>query len=316
MIPVHNLSIPCPACEKSTAINLGNLATIRGLFALTDPGNLFNCQTCNFYFRYPYLKSTELIESYKEVASGTWAKSRLARVDQPLVIKELCATLPHGRVLDVGCGNGELLSLLPEYYQKFGIEPSGPNSAAAAQCGISIIGKTLDDCLNTKFLFDAIIMVDVLEHIESPVDFLKKAFALLHPGGILIASTGNADSWLWRLMRLDYWYYLPEHVSFFSRKWFLWFAQNHGKQIIKMRFFPHFAGSICKILRQVVDCVVYLILKASKPLPMLNKMLRFIFPFSRAYLWTHPPVAHFISDHMLVVIKNHQKTNLQKALHG
>ena len=42
-------------------------------------------------------------------------------------------------------------------------------------------------------LFDTIICMELLEHIDSPVDFLKSCYKCLKPGGKLILSTVNRN---------------------------------------------------------------------------------------------------------------------------
>jgi len=297
-----NPAVICPVCGKSDALYLGKLTAIPGLFTLSDSGNLFKCQYCIFYFRHPYKQPSELIEKYQEGAAETWSQGHLKRGDQKLVVEALSQLVPKGAVLDIGCSSGGLLALLPEKYQKYGIEPSSRASKVAAQHGVTIIGKIIDDC-KSNLLFDAILMVDLIEHIVSPVDFLKKAASLLKPTGILMISTGNIHSWLWRIMRLDYWYYVPEHVSFFNKRWFKWFAENNNLHIVKTQTFSHYVGTIDQTIRQVIDCTVYLMLKWSKKLPLLNKALCKVYPFSRASRWPSSPAAHFIADHILVVMQ-------------
>jgi SAM-dependent methyltransferase len=295
-------AIVCPICGKSEVTSLGKLTAIPGLFILSDPGNLFKCQYCIFYFRHPYTQPSELIEKYQEGAAKTWSQGHLKRGDHKLIVEALSQLVPKGSVLDIGCSSGGLLAMLPEKYQKYGIEPSTRASEVAAQHGVTIIGKIIDDC-KSNLLFDAILMVDLIEHIVSPGEFLKKATSLLKPTGILIISTGNIHSWLWRIMRLDYWYYFPEHVSFFNKRWFNWFAENNNLHIFKTQTFSHYVGSIGQTIRQLIDCTVYLMLKWSKKLPLLNKALCKVYPFSRASRWPSSPAAHFIADHILVVMQ-------------
>lgn len=297
-----NSAMVCPACRKSEVICLGKLTTMPGLFTLSDSGHLFKCQQCVFYFRHPYTKISELIEKYQKGAAETWSQGHLTRGDQKLVVEVLGQLVPKGAVLDIGCSSGGLLAMLSDKYQKYGIEPSARASEVAAQHDVTIIGKIIDDCKST-LLFDAILMVDLIEHIASPVDFLKKAISLLKPTGILIISTGNIHSWLWRLMRLDYWYYFPEHVSFFNKRWFNWFAENNKLNILKVQPFSHYKGSIGQTIRQVIDCTVYMMLKWSKKFPLLNKTLCTIYPFSRANRWQSSPAAHFITDHIMVIMQ-------------
>lgn len=83
-----------------------------------------------------------------------------------------------------------------------------------------ITPMTLD--LNTRFSqsfekkFDVIIAIEIIEHLNSPWEFLNEINKLLKPGGTLILSTPNVSFWLSRLQFLINGY--PKYFSDFDFK--------------------------------------------------------------------------------------------------
>jgi 2-polyprenyl-3-methyl-5-hydroxy-6-metoxy-1,4-benzoquinol methylase len=142
-------------------------------------------------------------------------------------IKAEVEDLPHNSVLDVGCFRGDLLTYLGDGFERFGVEPSASARDEARSRGITLLGNTIDSLRDEQRRFGAITMIDVIEHLSSPVDSLSLLSHLLLPGGKLIIFTGDTEALSWRIANLHYWYSaLPEHVAFFRLSWFGWVASK------------------------------------------------------------------------------------------
>jgi len=110
----------------------------------------------------------------------------------------------HGsRVLDVGCGSGDLANLL--YKEKkvdiIGVERNNERACYASnERGIQVLNSDFES-LNAGTLgkFDIIIFADILEHLENPGLALKKASSLLKPNGFIIVSLPNVAHWTIRI---------------------------------------------------------------------------------------------------------------------
>ena len=105
-------------------------------------------------------------------------------------------TITPGRLLDVGCGNGQRLSQL----QTLGWDVEGqeidPKAVMNAQrnYGIKIHLGNLHDIAFSSSTFDAIIMGHVIEHLIDPLAILTECHRILKPGGILVITTPNVES--------------------------------------------------------------------------------------------------------------------------
>ncbi len=121
---------------------------------------------------------------------------------------EVAALVPTGcrRVLEVGCGAGQLGRLLRSRgHTVAGVELI-PNQAELARGHLNHVVTAdveTDDLPFAAGSFDAIIFADVLEHLIDPWRVLRESTDLLSPGGRVIASIPNVQNLdvLWRLLR-------------------------------------------------------------------------------------------------------------------
>jgi SAM-dependent methyltransferase len=122
------------------------------------------------------------------------------------------------RVLDVGCGPGLLLDEARRRgWQAHGVDLSAWAVEQARARGIDALHGTLADAAFPSASFDAVFMVDVLEHLTDPVGTLLEATRVLRPGGSLCVVTPDADSAAARLLGSRWWGMLPGHIVLFPR---------------------------------------------------------------------------------------------------
>ncbi|MBE9531791.1 MAG: methyltransferase domain-containing protein [Proteobacteria bacterium] len=92
------------------------------------------------------------------------------------------------KVLDVGCANGLFLDYLIEEkdIRAQGIDVSIEMIKMAVKNGFACKCEKIEEA---QGLYDLLTMWDTLEHIREPAAFLKKAAAILNPGGDIIIQT-------------------------------------------------------------------------------------------------------------------------------
>jgi 2-polyprenyl-3-methyl-5-hydroxy-6-metoxy-1,4-benzoquinol methylase len=100
-------------------------------------------------------------------------------------------------VADLGCGCGMMLHRLAEKYDAIGIDGSRRAIDFALQRGVTAkYGALPDDVPLARQSYDAVLMLDVLEHLKYDRASIEVAAGLLKPGGIVIC-TAPAHKWLW-----------------------------------------------------------------------------------------------------------------------
>ncbi|MBS0441993.1 MAG: methionine biosynthesis protein MetW [Proteobacteria bacterium] len=115
---------------------------------------------------------------------------------------ELIAELvpPGSRVLDLGCGNGELLAHLQTHRgcSGYGIEIADDNVLACAQRGVDVIQLNLEDGLAIfeDRSFDVVLQLETLQHLRNTEKMLRETARV---GRIGIVSFPNFAHWPNRL---------------------------------------------------------------------------------------------------------------------
>jgi len=126
--------------------------------------------------------------------------------------------LPPGRVLDVGCGRGDLAArLVRRGWRATGVEPSPAAAAIATAQGVDARVGTLADVPLERGVYDAAVFQHSLEHAPDPLGDLERVRAVLRPGGRVLVTVPNFANWQRRRFR-DRWYHLdlPRHRTHFS----------------------------------------------------------------------------------------------------
>ncbi len=100
------------------------------------------------------------------------------------------------RVLDVGCGAGNMIHHLGRYGKVIGIDNNPIPLRIAHQRGYDARFASAEDMPFDDESFDLVTALDVIEHCDDDMQILRECFRVCAPAG-LVAITVPAFQWLW-----------------------------------------------------------------------------------------------------------------------
>ncbi len=148
------------------------------------------------------------------------------------VRREMLERIGRGaHVLDVGCWSGATASFLGLEREATvdGVEPESAMAELAAASCRAVYSSTIEDALEQLLAerhrsYDAVLFLDVLEHLVDPLAVLDAARGLMQPGGRAYVSIPNVAHWSMRYELLKgRWRYQDNglldrtHLRFFTR---------------------------------------------------------------------------------------------------
>jgi len=168
---------------------------------------MVRCLDCGLLFLNPRPKQEEMkiyypqnYEPYRRVVHAF--KSNLGRILYRFKLRSRVNLVleqgSNGRLLDIGCAAG---GFLWEMRNQGGWDVRGVEVDAASvdfarrKLGLDVYHGTMGESCFPDDYFDVVTMWDVIEHLYDPFETLIEIRRVLKPGGKLIISTPNADSW-------------------------------------------------------------------------------------------------------------------------
>jgi SAM-dependent methyltransferase len=125
------------------------------------------------------------------------------------------------RLLDIGCSSGALLrSAMTHGFDAEGVEPAAQAAEFAKSTGLRVFHGYLEEARFPASSFDAVTLMEVIEHLPDPHALLREVWRILKPNGVLVVGTGNGASWTVQLVGARWGYFQVAehggHISFFN----------------------------------------------------------------------------------------------------
>jgi SAM-dependent methyltransferase len=195
-------------------------------------------------------------------------------------IEKATGKLPAGsRVLDVGCGRGELMALLKRERNCSCIGTDiNPDvlSIVNGQLGIPVVEGSLLDLEFEYGSFDLVTMTEYLEHESRPSEVVERAAKLVKPGGYVAIEVPDISGPPGRWFRENWWQIdCPRHLNFFSPQTLGQLLEAQGLEVVETRRYGMLTSMGYSLLQAMgfryhgSNKLVYLGLSAALGLPFL-----------------------------------------------
>lgn len=207
------LALSCPACHSSEFSRKGEkndyflnqCARCRTLFAELNVENEKTAgemqELYDHYYDFAKFKLNPAVEMSLQKACESFEPFRLT-----------------GKLLDIGFGEGGLLSVAEKNnWECYGTELSPQSLEYGDKKGWKVAKDAFADERFPQNGFDIVTLIELIEHVPNPDDFLQTAYKMLRPGGLLYLTTPNTESINRRWLGIE-WTVVspPEHITLWS----------------------------------------------------------------------------------------------------
>lgn len=197
----------CGADQPRELFRLQNDRYLKALGIVPPTSVKVMCGLCGHVYANPQLNPDELIRLYREVYRSSalgysqkqpseeylYWKTLKARRDYRWLTARLPNSVQRGAVLEIGCAEGLLLSMLAkDGWRVMGVEATPAYAEYAHKVyGLEVVRAFFEDVEFDGNRFDLVIALAVLEHVKDPFGFLARIQRLLNPNGALYLTVPN-----------------------------------------------------------------------------------------------------------------------------
>ena len=152
------------------------------------------------------------------------------------IINYINNNMHSGKLLDIGCGPGYLLSKISDDFQKFGCDTSKKAVESANQYG-DVRYATVENCGFEKNEFDIVVALHFIEHTDDPLGFIKEIKRIMKKNATLIIAAPDFDSGCARRFgNLYRMLHDPTHIRLFSNDSMHRFLRDHDFSILNVEY--------------------------------------------------------------------------------
>ena len=193
---------PCPGCGSNATGKLGSRGGEAHRHGKGIKTTIVRCLHCEVIYTKPTL--IPLDNPYEQHSAEEYFHLHDSQIktnagnDLAAFAEEVLGTT--GKMLEVGCGRGELLlGAMNRGWSVYGIEMTEDFAEVARSKGIDIEHSSVEQSKSLDQTYDVILLAAILEHLYDPIATLNKVHAALRPGGLVFIDVPNERSLTMRI---------------------------------------------------------------------------------------------------------------------
>jgi 2-polyprenyl-3-methyl-5-hydroxy-6-metoxy-1,4-benzoquinol methylase len=209
---------------------------------LAQHDDIVECPRCGMVSSDPTLATEEILERYTEVVDEDYFSEEEARRELFSWVLDVMGGYPvrGNRLLEVGSNVGLFLDAARKHgWQVRGIEPSKwAVEVGRKRFGVDLEQKALEDLGGDTASADAIVLLDVLEHLVDPVEALRRLRGVVDDEGILVLSTVNLAGVHARLRGENWPWFIRPHLHYFTPETLNAILREAGFRMVEWSLVP------------------------------------------------------------------------------
>ena len=187
--------------------------------ALGVHDDIFECPRCGLLSSAPTLSPDEIVGRYEEVVDEEYLSEEEERRELFGWVSEQMDAyyVPGRRLLEIGANIGLFLAVAAEQgWVVSGIEPSAwAVEQGRERFGVDLRQGVIETLDVAPGSVDALVMLDVLEHLADPAEALRRMRPMMAEQGVLALATVNVESLHGRLRGGDWPWFIRSHLHYF-----------------------------------------------------------------------------------------------------
>ena len=203
-------------------------------------GNVFECGNCGHLSVYPMPGEGEVTNLYSE--SGIIAPLCVGKALYDNLALDILRKLDNRsrlRILDVGCGLGEILDQCARFGHRVkGLEVTKSIVEHIRQRGHDVEQLPLEQADKLTERYDWVICLDVIEHLRDPILAIQRLAELVDEGGYILIQSPNGNAVSRYRARSAALTVDPEHLHYFQPKILCQMFEAKGVKTIGTYFYP------------------------------------------------------------------------------